>query len=72
MRWVVVDVVVALLALGVLVLAGLGLWHRVTALGRAAATAGERLEQVAAQLEQVGAPPPDAGRPGDVRSAPTS
>ena len=67
MRWVVVDVVVALLAVGVLVLAGLGLWRRLAALGRATAAAGTRLEEVAAQREQVGAPQEDAVSRRDVR-----
>jgi hypothetical protein len=56
-RWVVVDVVLALLALTVLALSALGLWRRVKALGRATATAGSLLEQASAQRDQIGPQP---------------
>ncbi len=51
MRWILLDVVLALLALGALVLVGLSLWRRVTALGRQVTLAGETLGAAAANLE---------------------
>ena len=53
MRWILVDVVLALLALGLLVVVGLSLWRRVTALGREVSRAGELVASATAQLDQV-------------------
>lgn len=50
-RWILLDVVVALLAVGLLGLAGLSLWRRVKTLGKAVGIAGEQLAQVTAQLD---------------------
>ena len=65
MRWILVDVVLALLALGLLVLVGLSLWRRVKALGREVSRAGELVSRATAQLEQVQAeaPRPAPGSP---------
>lgn len=54
MRWVLLDVVLALLAVGLLVLVGLRLWRQTRALAAAVAVAGGQLETVGAQLESVG------------------
>ena len=51
MRWILLDVAVALLAVGLLGLAGLSLWRRVKALGKAVGIAGEQIAQVTAQLD---------------------
>jgi cytochrome c-type biogenesis protein CcmH/NrfG len=76
MRWVVVDGVVAVLAVGVLALSALGLWRRVKALGRATAAAGSLLEQASAQRAQVSGPPvasyADGGASRVVRSTASS
>ena len=61
MRWILLDVVLALLALSLLVVVGLSLWRRVKALGREVSRAGELVAQATAQLEQV--------QPGISRSA---
>ena len=50
-RWILLDVAVALLAVGLLGLAGLSLWRRVKALGKAVGIAGEQIAQVTAQLD---------------------
>lgn len=51
MRWILFDVVLALLVVGLLVLAGLSVWRRVKALGKAVGIAGEQLAHVTAQLD---------------------
>ena len=53
MRWILADVLLALLALGLLVVVGLSLWRRVRALSREVSRAGERIAQAASRLEQV-------------------
>lgn len=50
-RWILLDVVVALLAVGLLGVAGLSLWRRVKTLGEAVGIAGEQIAQVTAQLD---------------------
>ena len=68
MRWILVDVVLALLALGLLVVVGLSRWRRVKALGREVSRAGDLVAQATSRLEQVqsGASrsAPGAPRPG--------
>jgi len=70
-RWILVDVVLALLALGVLAVLLLGLWRKVKALSRTVSAAGERIGRatdglaVAQGAGPLGAPaarPSDAGR----------
>ena len=53
MRWILVDVVLALVALGLLVVVGLSLWRRVKALRREVSRAGELVAQATTRLEQV-------------------
>ena len=55
MRWVLVDVVLALLAVALLAVVALGLWRRVKALGRAVGVATAQLETVTAQLDTLSA-----------------
>lgn len=50
--WIVLDVGLAVLALGVLALAGLALWRRVRALTRAVGAAGQSLEAATDRLAQ--------------------
>ena len=52
MRWILVDVLLALLALGLLVVVGLSFWRRVKALGREVSRAGELVAQASTRLEQ--------------------
>ncbi len=52
-RWILLDVLLVLLVTGLLALAGLSLWRRVKALGRAVVLAGEQLTVVSAQLESL-------------------
>ena len=47
------DVLLALLALGLLAVVGLSLWRRVKALGREVSRASELVARATAQLEQV-------------------
>ena len=51
MRWILVDVVLGLLAVGLLALVALGLWRKVKALGRAVGVATAQLEAVTASLD---------------------
>lgn len=51
MRWILLDVVLAALALGLLVIVGLSLWRRVKALGKAVGAAGTQLAAMTAQLD---------------------
>lgn len=51
MRWVLIDIVLALLVLALLAGVALRLWRRVTALGKAVGVAGAQLEAVTAQLD---------------------
>lgn len=51
MRWVLVDVVLALLAVALLAVVALRLWRRVKALGRAVGVATAQLEAVSVQLD---------------------
>ncbi len=62
MRWILVDVVLGLVAVGLLAVVGLSVWRRVKALGREVSRAGELLDRATAQLEQV--------RTGDTRPTP--
>jgi len=52
-RWIVLDVALALLSLGLLAGVSLSLWRRGKALGRTVALAGDRVAAAAAQLESV-------------------
>ena len=75
-RWILLDVVVALLAVGLLGLAGLSLWRRVKALGKAVGIAGEQIAQVTAQLDGLqdrnrGPVPTPAGHQGRAPQAPS-
>lgn len=56
MVWVLVDVAVVLVALVLVALAGLGLWHRVRALGRAVGVASAQVAGLTDALDAVGAP----------------
>jgi hypothetical protein len=58
--WVIVDVLLALLALGGLGLVVLGLWRRVKDLGREVARAGDAIGKATEQLAelQTAVPPP--------------
>jgi hypothetical protein len=58
--WVIVDVLLALLALGGLGLVVLGLWRRVKDLGREVARAGDAIGKATDQLAELQAavPPP--------------
>lgn len=56
MRWLLLDLLVVLLAIGGLVLACLSLWRQVKALGRQLGQAGERVAQLTAQLALVQSP----------------
>lgn len=53
MPWILLDIALAVLALAVLVLAGLQLWRRVKALGSAVAAAGTRLTEAGDRLAAV-------------------
>ena len=65
MRWILVDVLLALLALGLLVVVGLSVWRRVQALGREVSRAGELVAEASTRLEraQAGASRPAGGMP---------
>jgi len=63
-RWILVDVVLALLSVGLLALVGLSLWRRVKRLGREVSRAGELVAQATAQLEQAQSAAPAYGRSG--------
>jgi hypothetical protein len=58
--WVIVDVLLAVLAVIVLALIGLGLWRKVKDLGREVARAGEVIGRATEELAQLQAtmPPP--------------
>ena len=74
MRWILLDVVLALLCLAALAVVALGLWRRVKALGGAVRVATEQLESVTAQLDTIGAREPPFAAPtpaGHVRQART-
>ncbi len=58
MRWILVDVLLALLALALLVVVGRTLWRQVRALGREVSRAGDLVAQATAALEQVQDDPP--------------
>ena len=51
MRWILLDVALAVLVLVLLALVALSLWHRVKALGAAVGVAGAQLAAVGAQLD---------------------
>ena len=76
MRWILVDVVLALLALSVLAVLLLGLWRKVKALSRTVKEAGDRIGQAtdglaAAQGDgPLGAPPARATDVGRSSSTP--
>ncbi len=53
MRWILLDVVLAVLALGLLALVGLRLWRQVRALGHAVGAAGEQVGLITDQLAAV-------------------
>ena len=53
MRWVLLDVVIALAALTVLAVLVLGLWRKVKALSATVAAAGERLGEASDRLAAV-------------------
>jgi hypothetical protein len=53
--WVLVDVAIVLVALALLVLAGLSHWRRVKALGRALAVAGTQMAGLTDSLDTLGA-----------------
>jgi hypothetical protein len=52
-RWILIDVAIALLALAVLVVLGLALWRQVTSLGRAVGRAGELVGRATDELARV-------------------
>lgn len=53
MRWVLLDIVLVLLAVGFLVVLGLGLWRKVKDLSRAVARAGETIGQATEALAEL-------------------
>ncbi len=55
MVWILVDVAIVLVSLVVLGLAGLGLWQRVKALGRAVGVAGTQMAGLTDQLDALSA-----------------
>ena len=73
MRWILLDVLLAVLALGLLGAVGLSVWRRVTALGREVSRAGElvaragtRLEQAPARVSRSAGGMPPGGVPSDL------
>ena len=77
MRWILVDLVLALLALGLLAVLLLGLWRRVKALSRSVSAAGAVIATATDALAEaqgagpLGQAPAGAARRGSaVRSAP--
>lgn len=60
MRWIVIDLVLACLALALLAVVAFDVWGRVKDLGRAVGSAGEVLGEATSALEQLQAGP---GRP---------
>ena len=71
MRWILLDVALVLVALGLLVGAGLGLWRHVRVLSAAVGTAGRRVGELLAVLDSAGSAPrtaPVATPAGHVRA----
>ena len=66
MRWLLVDLVLALVALAFLAVLSLGLWRKVKALSRTVTRAGESVASAteALALVQADGPLGQAGRPG--------
>ena len=60
MRWILLDVLLVLLALGLLVAVGLSVWRRVRALGAEVSRASARIEEATAQLERASTRDPAA------------
>jgi hypothetical protein len=58
-RWVLIDLLLALLALGGLGVVVLGLWRRVTELGREVTRAGEAIGTATENLAEAQAARPD-------------
>lgn len=70
MRWILIDVAIALLALAVLVVLGLGLWRQVKSLGRAVGRAGELVGRATDELARVQDAGPSAGaQPNELHTA---
>ena len=65
------DVLLALVALGLLVVVGLSLWRRVKALGREVARAGALVAEATAQLEQQQQAPSRTGAAAATRGVPS-
>ncbi len=65
MRWILIDLALALLALGVLAVLGLGLWRKVKALSRTVGEAGKAVATAtdALALAQGDGPLGQAARP---------
>ena len=66
MRWLLVDLVLALVALAVLAVLSVGLWRKVKALSRTVSRAGESVATAteALALVQADGPLAQSGRPG--------
>lgn len=72
MRWILIDVAIALLALAVLAVLVLGLWRRVTSLGREVSRAGELVGRATDELAKVqGASPHGGAEPNALHTAST-
>ena len=64
MRWVVLDIVLVLMAVGFLVVLGLGLWRKVKELSRAVGRAAETIGKATEQLAQLQSAVADRSTPG--------
>ena len=70
MRWILIDVAIALLALAVLAVLVLGLWRRVKSLGREVSRAGELVGKATDDLAKVQDASPHGGaQPNELHTA---
>ncbi|MCW2665821.1 MAG: hypothetical protein JWN57_783 [Frankiales bacterium] len=70
MRWILIDIAIALVALAVMAVLVLGLWRRVTSLGREVSRAGELVGRATEDLARVQDAAPHGGaRPNELHTA---